>query len=286
MTQLVVPAGLSWELLVVNNNCTDDSSAVLCEFETRLPLKILSEKKPGLSNARNCAVQAALGTYIIWTDDDVLVSEQWLAAYAAAFSQFPNASVFGGPIAPWFAGDPQDWLLQTIHQVGVAYAIRECAAGDPPIAEAYMPFGANMSFRTDVLRANAFDPTLGRIGTGLLGGEESTLIRSLLSSGHTGQWVSDARVQHYIPRTRQSTRYLKDFYASSGRTLVKVDAKLTGLRAARRPRWIWREFLVSQLLFHFRRMWAPPAVWIDDLKRASTARGQFQEYGADRGPGA
>ncbi len=286
MTQLVVPAGLSWELLVVNNNCTDDTASVLGEFESRLPLRTIFEREPGLSNARNAAVKAALGAYIIWTDDDVLVGEQWLAAYATGFSRFPEASIFGGPIAPWFAGDPPEWLSQTIHRVAVAYAIRDCAGGDPPILESYMPFGANMSFRTGVLRTNAFDATLGRIGEGLLGGEETTLIRALLSSGHTGRWVSGARVQHYIPRTRQSTRYLREFYASSGRTLVKVDAKSTGVRTGRRPRWIWREVFVSEWLFLFRRIWAPPSVWIDDLRRASTARGQFEEYGADAESGA
>lgn len=280
MTRLVVPAGISWELLVVDNNCTDETPAVLDEFRGRLPLKIIFETKPGLSNARNAAVAAARGAYIIWTDDDVLVDEQWLAAYATAFSRFPEASIFGGPISPWFAGHPPKWLSQTISRVGVAYAVRDCASGDPPISDAHTPFGANMSFRTDALRTQAFDATLGRVGAGLLGGEETTMIRGLLLDGHTGRWVSGARVQHYIPRVRQSTRYLREFYASSGRTQVRLDAKSSGAGSVQRPRWIWREVVVSGLLFLSRRMWAPPSVWIDDLKRASTARGQFKEFGA------
>ena len=52
MTQLHTPAGLRWELLVVNNNCTDDTSSVVAAFARRLPVKEIVEKKLGLSHAQ------------------------------------------------------------------------------------------------------------------------------------------------------------------------------------------------------------------------------------------
>src|SRR5512134_131488 len=81
MTELVVPPGVTWELLVVNNNSTDHTDAVAAGFRRRLPLRYLVEPTPGKSNACNLAVREARGDYILWTDDDVLVSPQWLAAY-------------------------------------------------------------------------------------------------------------------------------------------------------------------------------------------------------------
>jgi glucosyl-dolichyl phosphate glucuronosyltransferase len=106
MTRLAVPAGLVWELLVVNNNCTDDTDGVIAAFAKRLPIRRLFESQPGLSHARNRAIAEAAGDYVVWTDDDVLVSPEWLAAYARAFARRPDAAVFGGPVAPWFPTTP------------------------------------------------------------------------------------------------------------------------------------------------------------------------------------
>src|SRR5690606_2409380 len=82
---LIVPPGLRWELLVVDNASSDDTSQVLQGYLGRLPLRVVREERPGLSNARNAAIRAARGEYIIWTDDDVLVAPGWLAAYSDAF---------------------------------------------------------------------------------------------------------------------------------------------------------------------------------------------------------
>ena len=70
MTQLRQPERADWELLVVNNNCTDTTDAVIAAFAARLPIRRVWQPVPGLSNARNAAVEHAAGDYIIWTDDE------------------------------------------------------------------------------------------------------------------------------------------------------------------------------------------------------------------------
>src|SRR4051794_35896246 len=81
MGRLRIPSGLEWELIVVNNNCTDPTDEVIARHTGRLPIRRVSEPRPGQSNARNAAVRVARGDYIVWTDDDVLVDPLWLAAY-------------------------------------------------------------------------------------------------------------------------------------------------------------------------------------------------------------
>ena len=49
---LDVPAGCEWELVVVDNACTDDTPAVLERFAERLPLRRVSEPRLGLSRAQ------------------------------------------------------------------------------------------------------------------------------------------------------------------------------------------------------------------------------------------
>src|SRR5580692_9336325 len=53
MGELRIPDGVTWELLVVNNNCTDDTSRVVASAANALPVKEVFEKKLGQSHARN-----------------------------------------------------------------------------------------------------------------------------------------------------------------------------------------------------------------------------------------
>lgn len=103
LCRLVVPSGLRWELAVIDNSCTDDTSAVIDRYKESLPIRSFVEPRLGLSHARNRAVAEARGEVLLWTDDDVLVSPDWLANYARAFREWPQAAYFGGPIQPWFA---------------------------------------------------------------------------------------------------------------------------------------------------------------------------------------
>ncbi len=65
MHKLETPKDVEWELLVVNNNSTDDTDEVLSRHTEHFPLRRLFEEKLGQVNARNCAINAARGDLII-----------------------------------------------------------------------------------------------------------------------------------------------------------------------------------------------------------------------------
>ena len=117
-----------WELIVVDNHCTDDTQRVLDRFAGPLPLRPVFEAEPGLSHARNAAIRHATGDYVVWTDDDVLVGEEWLCAYEAAVERWPEAAVFGGPVRARFEGTPPPWLSAIWPDVAAAFATRELGA--------------------------------------------------------------------------------------------------------------------------------------------------------------
>src|SRR6266852_3488848 len=110
MTRLLIPPEIDWELVVVNNNSTDATATVISEAANRLPIHGRFEPRQGKSHALNLAASEARGEYIVWTDDDVLVDQHWLAEYVAAFQRWPDASFFGGPIEPWLAAPSPVWL--------------------------------------------------------------------------------------------------------------------------------------------------------------------------------
>jgi glycosyltransferase involved in cell wall biosynthesis len=73
MHQLRIPEGVRWELVVVNNNCTDHTDELIARHASRLPLVNLHEAQPGKGHACNLALAHASGDLVAWTDDDVLV---------------------------------------------------------------------------------------------------------------------------------------------------------------------------------------------------------------------
>jgi glycosyltransferase involved in cell wall biosynthesis len=268
----------NWDLLVVNNNCTDETDAVIADFESRLPIRGLHEPNPGLSNARNRAIAAATGDYIVWTDDDVVVCPDWLSAYTRAFQAWPDHAVFGGPIRPEFEGEPPDWLLSVWPDVQTAYAIRDIdpTAEDHSIVTGKEPFGANFAVRSDLQRSHQYDSRLGKSpGQPSLGGEEAMVIRAILGSGHQGIWVPDAVVHHWVPRTRQSTRYIRDYWKGYGMYKAISDGFATQKYLFGVPRWMIRARVEYEVRYRAGRIFRKPDKWIHDLTRLGFAEGQL-----------
>lgn len=279
MTLLNVPIGARWELIVVNNNCSDDTDAVLSAFEGRLPLVRLFEKKPGKSHAANLAVREATGEYIVWTDDDVLVDPNWLNGYIAAFARWPEASLFAGAIDPWFEGNPPPWLEQVFAKVANAYAALDHGPVGFAMTRDTYPYGANMALKRSVHLREPYDTRLGPRPNSGIRGEEMVLARRLLSNGYVGRWIPEARVRHFIPSERQTLSYLREYFLGSGEVLGIIGQKNPGERLAfGRPLWLWKEALLSEVGYRLARMFRSPDTWIDDFKQAYVARGRLRTY--------
>jgi GT2 family glycosyltransferase len=276
MTLLRVPENTTWELLVVDNNSTDDTPAVIKSFDGRLPVRGLFEGKPGVSNAKNLAVREAAGAYILWTDDDVLVEPTWMAAYASAFTRKPTVGFFGGVILPWFPHDPPEWLRRGFSHVAAAYAARDFGPDEISLSETILPFGANMAIRVAEQRAFLFDPTLGPRPGGVLRGEEIDVFQRMLARGVTGASVPDAVVRHYIPPERQSLRYLRGFYRGVGEHRALANASAAAARMLGKPRWVWRSAIQNEIRYRIGRPFGRPEQWIQYLRDASIAWGWLQ----------
>jgi len=276
MTRLLIPPGVDWELLVVNNNCTDATDEVIASFSSRLPIRRLFESMPGKSNALNLAVREARGEYILWTDDDTLVDENWFAAYVKAFQRWPEAAFFGGPIRPWFAVPPPAWLDQAWPQVAGAYAIRDLGeqallfdGGDR------IPYGANFVVRMREQREYLYDPRLGLSPGSSLRGEEVQVLHALHAAGYEGWWVPDASVRHYIPPERMTIRYLRHYYFGCGEYLAMTERHWSGPTLFGKPRWLWRQAVESGVRYWLGRFFFKPDTWVEDLRRACVAWGYF-----------
>ena len=69
-----------WEVVVVNNNCTDDTDKVIARHQQifPVPLLIVHEVKPGAAAARNAGARMAKGEYLVFIDNDILTNPDFL----------------------------------------------------------------------------------------------------------------------------------------------------------------------------------------------------------------
>lgn len=220
-----------WELLVVDNGSTDDTPAIVESFSDKLPIRRHFHSVPGLSNARNAAVESARGLYLIWTDDDLTVDRKWLSSYLDAFRAFPHHALFGGRAIPRYDSPVQSWFVECEPELTSLLAIRDAPDWDE-IDRDRLPYGLNYAVRTDVQRRHLYDPSLGVAPGRRLGGEETEMIRAALRSGETGRWVWDATVFHHIPPERQTAAYVFRYYRAHG---FRFPDQAVDLSKGRRP---------------------------------------------------
>jgi glycosyltransferase involved in cell wall biosynthesis len=245
MHALRIPQGVEWELLVVNNNCTDPTDEVIARHTGYLPIRRLFEVNQGHSQARNCAVNAARGELVLWTDDDVTVDHEWLAAYVDAAQQWPQALFFGGTVDPWFAVDPPEWIRCNLDLLIGPFAIAQLGSSVRPLASDETVTGANMAFRSKVYDSERYDPSLGRVAQSLTSGDDTEFARRLRTEGALGVWVGPARVRHYIPPERLAKGYIRRWFHGCGVTHARIEGVYSGARLLGMPRWAIRAYVQS-----------------------------------------
>jgi glycosyltransferase involved in cell wall biosynthesis len=272
--QFSVP--VRWELLVVDNNCTDSTAAIVDRHANSLPLRRVVEPQQGHSHARNRAVAEAQGELILWTDDDVRVSPNWIAEFVRVAQAHPQAGFFGGRVTPWFAHTvpPTTRRLIETHWdlLAAVYSLKDYGPDIRPLTASEGPFGSSMAFRTGLLRRYPFNPRLGRVKTELIGGDEVAVIQAMQADGISGVWIGTTEVQHFIPPDRTTYRHFWRHYAALGQTHLRLNGLPACPMLAGRPRWAvvgeWRHRVRSW----WRRQRGNPQ-WLADYLRAAWLAG-------------
>jgi len=262
---------------------------VVKSFSRSLPIRYLFEPETGKSHACNCAARHARGEYIVWTDDDVLVDQNWLASYAAAFVQYPDAVFFGGPIIPVFDGTPPAWLAKILPQIPSAFGKRDLGSESFTFtSKTPLPFGANFAVRTLEQLRHPFDPSLGPRGNTRVAGGETEMLEGMVEAGLSGRWVPDARVKHYIPKALQTTRFIRKYYYAFGEGEARRGRRLHDVAVPMlfgAPRYLWRQAVTFEIKYRLHRYLSDPDVWIKDLKSSALTLGIISSYKARQNAG-
>jgi glycosyltransferase involved in cell wall biosynthesis len=212
-----------WDLLVIDNNSTDDTRDVVASFmaSTPSPRRVV-ETRPGLDHGRNRAIEEARGDVIALVDDDIIVEPDWLAQLVAPFSSQSSHSigVVGGEVVPVFPDGIPAWLEGSHRPLRFRL--------DPgPLPADQAPMGANFAFPKWVFaRFGNFDTQLDRQGSKLFGGGDSNMIRRIRSAGLEAWFVPGAKVLHQIPAARLTLSYALRHAFDSARSRVVDNDRL------------------------------------------------------------
>lgn len=205
----------SCEILVIDNASTDDTAKVVSAYAS---VRYIYEAALGLSYARNRAMDESSGEWIIFIDDDIIPSQEWLRAYQNFIIQAPaECAFFGGCVSPYYEETPPPLLVDGVAMMQGVWGLAGPTDYDQKmLTMEQFPVGANFGGRRDIFAQFRFDPKFGRQGDLLQSFEETLFLCSLVDAGYYGLWVSGAELKHRVTPERMTIKYIARFYQGIG----------------------------------------------------------------------
>jgi glycosyltransferase involved in cell wall biosynthesis len=212
--------GALTEILIIDNNSTDETANIVESFATDLPIRRVVELSQGLSHARNRAVAEFMGELLLFTDDDVLLDHDWLTAYASAAAEFSAAQYFGGRILPRWDSQPPKWLKGECPSMvdGLLVWYDHGTETRFFIAKEQPPFGASFAARRALLNTmSGFRTDLGPMGTSRGRGDDTEFFRRCIAADVPGVYVGKALCWHKTDHRRLTLLAFYRYGIESGR---------------------------------------------------------------------
>jgi glycosyltransferase involved in cell wall biosynthesis len=260
MQAMAPPSECAVEIIVVDNNSTDDTPLVIAESACRgrFPVVSLHERQQGKSFALNLGLSHANGDVLALTDDDVVPSSDWLHRIVEDF-RARNVTFVSGKVLPrWGCRPPPELLTLRAQDIWGPLAILDY--GSLPIdyvaenTSQWLPIGANVAFsRSALVAIGGWRTDLGKVNNTLISGEDHEIFMRLRRFGlYAGFYDPALSVRHYVPAERLTRRYFRRWFFWLGKTWAlmledlypKVD--LTRVpQVAGVPRFLYREALAQ-----------------------------------------
>jgi len=216
LARLKLPAELGIEVLVVDND-PERSAAASARSLSGFPhpIRWLEEPRRNIARARNQAVDAAVGRWLAFIDDDEVAGEHWLAAYWERAGE-EEADGFFGPVLPRLEENVTPWL-----EPGAFYQRPRYATG-APVGLASLSTN-NAFLRRALFDGRRFDPAFGRSG-----GSDSELFGGLLRAGARFSWCDEAHVTEFVPAARHRLGWLAQRAFRGGVVYTRLEQRRLG----------------------------------------------------------
>lgn len=235
----------SWAILVVDNNSTDNTAAVVrcyqATWSAPFPLTYCFEGQQGAAFARQKAIELAQSELIGCIDDDNLPDLDWVANAYEFGKAHPQAGAYGGKIRGDFETSPP----KNFEIIQGVLALRERGTEpnlyNPDILD--LPPAAAVVIRKSAWQSNVPTyPLLGGRGNGsMMQGDDYEPLMYM----HKAEWeiwyTPTLQTRHQIPKTRLERDYLIGL--SWGCGLCNCHLRMINARGWQQP------LLIARILF-------------------------------------
>jgi glycosyltransferase involved in cell wall biosynthesis len=240
-----------FEVIVVDNagasdTGTDETAAALVARLNAagtggVPLRLVTEPRPGLSWARNAGLAAASGKVVAYLDDDERSDRHWLAELTRGFTLGKRVTGVSGLVLPAVLDTPAQELYEQFggHSKGrgltaAVFDQASHARQHPLYPLPAFGVGASLAFdRAALIRIGGFDVALGA-GTPARAGEDTAAIADLMLDGGTFVYWPGAVMWHVHRETvaeveQQLNGYGSGLTAFYARALLRDPRRLATL---------------------------------------------------------
>ena len=253
------PIDLKWEVILVDNASTDNTAKLavtLWPKDLTVPLKVVSEPKPGLTNARKRGLREAQYDLVCFVDDDNWLSPNWVRLVAEVMATHPAVGACGGQSEAVFESEPPFWFDQ--FQNSYAVGPQSDEGGDITWSKGHL-WGAGLVLRKEAweeLIKKGFQFLLtDRKGKSLSSGGDCELCYALRLAGWRLWYEPNLTLRHYITDNRLTWHYLRRVQRGVGRSTLGFDPYIFAtyyrpdqIKAIGGQIWLWQLFRSCYIL--------------------------------------
>jgi succinoglycan biosynthesis protein ExoM len=214
-------------ILVVDNDPEASARQFVTEFGKTHPVRYVCEATPGISAARNRALdESSAYQQLVFIDDDERPTGDWLRLLLETQQEYGSTAVVG-PVVSEYSIEPDVWI-----RAGRFFERRRLATGT------HVDIAATNNLLLDMEKVRAlglrFDERFG-----ISGGSDTLFTRQLHHLGGTMVWCDEAVVIDVVPRKRLTRRWVLQRAYRSGNGWIRAELQLqssslrrVGVRAA------------------------------------------------------
>jgi glycosyltransferase involved in cell wall biosynthesis len=225
--------GPDFEVIVVDDGSDDPAPEKIRQWKQRLPLNIVGQPHAGISAARNHGIRISKASMLLFVDADSRLQAHCLKALESTVTASPQHNCFQLRMV----GDCSSFVGRTEH-------LRLAALQDHLL----QPNGCMRYLNTAgfAIRRSIVPIEKGLFETAVLRAEDTVLLADLMQRGELPFFVSDAIVQHEMPRSLRGC-LRKDVRSAflEGKTYALIASRGIRIRVSHRERWtmvrsMWR----------------------------------------------
>lgn len=240
VSQLRIPDGSQAEVLVIDNNSTDNTIDIVASAAANspFPIRYILEERQGASHVRNRAIVEARFEHLVYLDDDMTsVASDWLEAYLRVLHEFQPDCVIG-PVYPDFEHPPAKWMTPALLRCTAEYSRKGETASIVSADQAHEIPGCNFAVKKSVANeVGGFHPDLGPAGGASIRGEDFEFGEQLVLHGKRVAYAPACRISHLVSAQKMSEAGLRARWEGDGVT-ERYSLRIRGkeLPSARRLR--------------------------------------------------